>query len=94
MIFEGDSVANLYIGNGSDHETMMQETFRKDLTRHRVKSRTLKRQLVAYADEYSHSGYDIPRGIGVIFEISPVKFVEDSRPAGYTQIDNISYGYR
>ena len=31
----------MYIGNGSDYETMMQEKFGKDLTPHRVKYRTL-----------------------------------------------------
>jgi hypothetical protein len=31
------------IGNWSDHETVMQEKFGKDLTLHQVKHRTLKR---------------------------------------------------
>jgi ATP-binding cassette ChvD family protein len=43
VVFEGDSVAKMYIGNWSDYETMMQEKFGKDLTPHRVKYRTLKR---------------------------------------------------
>ena len=43
IVFEGDSVAKMYIGNWSDYETMMQENFGKDLTPHRVKYRTLKR---------------------------------------------------
>jgi len=43
IVFEGDSVAKMYIGNWSDYETMMQEKFGKDLTPHRVKYRTLKR---------------------------------------------------
>jgi hypothetical protein len=42
-VFEGDSQAKMYIGNGSDYEAMMTEKFGKDLTRHRVKYRTLKR---------------------------------------------------
>jgi len=37
------SIAKIYIGNGSDYETMMQERFGKDLTPHRVRYRTLKR---------------------------------------------------
>jgi ATP-binding cassette ChvD family protein len=43
VVFEGDSVAKMYIGNWSDYEVMMQEKFGKDLTPHRVKYRTLKR---------------------------------------------------
>ncbi len=43
IVFEGDSVAKMYIGNWSDYETMMQEKFGKDLTPHRVKYRTMKR---------------------------------------------------
>jgi len=42
--FEGDSVANMYIGNWADYETIMMEKHGKDLTPHRVKYRTLKRQ--------------------------------------------------
>ena len=43
IVYEGDSVAKMYIGNWSDYETMMQEKFGKDLTPHRVKYRTMKR---------------------------------------------------
>ena len=43
IVFEGDSVARMYIGNWSDYETMMREKFGKDLTPHRVKYRTLRR---------------------------------------------------
>ncbi|MEJ5224745.1 MAG: energy-dependent translational throttle protein EttA, partial [Anaerolineales bacterium] len=43
IVFEGDSVAKMHIGNWSDYETMMREKFGKDLTPHRVKYRTLKR---------------------------------------------------
>ncbi|MBL0348477.1 energy-dependent translational throttle protein EttA [Candidatus Villigracilis affinis] len=43
IVYEGDSVAKMYIGNWSDYETMMTEKFGKDLTPHRVKYRTLKR---------------------------------------------------
>jgi ATP-binding cassette ChvD family protein len=43
IVFEGDSVAKMYLGNWSDYETMMREKFGKDLTPHRVKYRTLKR---------------------------------------------------
>ncbi len=43
IVFEGDSLAKMYIGNWSDYETMMREKFGKDLTPHRVKYRTLKR---------------------------------------------------
>ena len=43
IVFEGDSVAKMYIGNWSDYETMMREKIGKDLTPHRLKYRTLKR---------------------------------------------------
>jgi ATP-binding cassette ChvD family protein len=43
VVFQGDSVAKMYIGNWSDYERMMREKFGKDLTPHRVKYRTLKR---------------------------------------------------
>ncbi|MCL4273684.1 MAG: energy-dependent translational throttle protein EttA [Anaerolineales bacterium] len=43
VVFEGDSVAKMYIGNWSDYEAMMVEKFGKDLTPHRVKYRTIKR---------------------------------------------------
>ena len=43
VVYEGDSIAKMYIGNWSDYETMMQEKFGQDLTPHRVKYRTLKR---------------------------------------------------
>jgi energy-dependent translational throttle protein EttA len=43
LAFEGDSQARLFLGNWSDYETHMQETFGKDLQPHRVKYRTLKR---------------------------------------------------
>jgi len=43
IVFEGDSVAKMYLGNWSDYETMMEEKFGKDLTPHRVKYRTMKR---------------------------------------------------
>ena len=43
VVFEGDSVAKMYIGNWSDYEAMMVEKFGKDLTPHRVKYRTMKR---------------------------------------------------
>ena len=43
VVYEGDSIAKMYIGNWSDYETMMEEKFGKDLTPHRVKYRTLKR---------------------------------------------------
>ena len=43
IVFGGDSVAKMYIGNRSDYEAMMREKFGKDLTPHRVKYRTLKR---------------------------------------------------
>jgi energy-dependent translational throttle protein EttA len=43
IVFEGDSVAKMYVGNWSDYEAMIQEKFGKDLTPHRVKYRTIKR---------------------------------------------------
>jgi len=43
IVYEGDSIAKMYVGNWSDYETMMTEKFGKDLTPHRVKYRTLKR---------------------------------------------------
>ena len=43
VVFEGDSIAKMYVGNWSDYETAMMEKFGKDLTPHRVKYRTLKR---------------------------------------------------
>jgi len=43
IVYEGDSVAKMYIGNWSDYEVMMREKFGQDLTPHRVKYRTLKR---------------------------------------------------
>jgi hypothetical protein len=43
IVFEGNSIAKMYLGNGPDYETMMQEKSGKDLTPHRVKYRTLKR---------------------------------------------------
>ena len=43
VVFEGNSVAKMYIGNWSDYETMMMEKFGKDLQPHRVKYRQLKR---------------------------------------------------
>jgi sulfate-transporting ATPase len=43
VVFEGDSIAKMYLGNWSDYETMMQDKFGKDLTPHRVKYRVLKR---------------------------------------------------
>jgi ATP-binding cassette ChvD family protein len=43
IVYEGDSVAKMYVGNWSDYETAMMEKFGKDLTPHRVKYRTLKR---------------------------------------------------
>ena len=32
VVFKGDSIAKMYIGNGSNYETMMQEMFRQGLT--------------------------------------------------------------
>ncbi|HEX7621845.1 MAG TPA: energy-dependent translational throttle protein EttA [Anaerolineales bacterium] len=43
LAFEGDSQARLFLGNWSDYETHMQETYGKDLQPHRAKYRTLKR---------------------------------------------------
>jgi len=43
LAFEGDSQARLFLGNWSDYEAHMQETYGKDLLPHRVKYRTLKR---------------------------------------------------
>lgn len=43
VVFEGDSVAKMYVGNWSDYEAFMMEKFGKDLTPHRVKYRMLKR---------------------------------------------------
>jgi len=43
LAFEGDSQAHLFLGNWSDYETHMQETYGKDLQPHRAKYRTLKR---------------------------------------------------
>src|SRR5215208_6405233 len=43
IVFEGDSVAKMYLGNWSDYETMMMEKHGKDLTPHRVKYRQMKR---------------------------------------------------
>jgi len=43
LAFEGDSQARLFLGNWSDYEAHLQETYGKDLQPHRVKYRTLKR---------------------------------------------------
>ncbi|MBI5353457.1 MAG: energy-dependent translational throttle protein EttA [Chloroflexi bacterium] len=43
VVFEGDSIAKMYVGNWSDYEEMMMEKFGKDLQPHRVKYRQLKR---------------------------------------------------
>jgi sulfate-transporting ATPase len=43
IVFEGDSIAKMYIGNWSDYEEMMMEKFGKDLQPHRVTYRQLKR---------------------------------------------------
>ncbi len=43
LAFEGDSQARLILGNWTDYETHMRETYGKDLQPHRVKYRTLKR---------------------------------------------------
>jgi ATP-binding cassette ChvD family protein len=43
LAFEGDSQARLFLGNWSDYEAHMQETYGKDLQPHRVKYRILKR---------------------------------------------------
>ena len=43
LAFEGDSQARLFLGNWTDYETNMRETYGKDIQPHRVKYRTLKR---------------------------------------------------
>jgi ATPase subunit of ABC transporter with duplicated ATPase domains len=43
LAFEGDSQARLFLGNWTDYEAHMRETYGKDLQPHRVKYRTLKR---------------------------------------------------
>jgi ATP-binding cassette ChvD family protein len=43
LAFEGDSQARLFLGNWTDYEAHMHETYGKDLQPHRVKYRTLKR---------------------------------------------------
>src|SRR5512137_2469691 len=43
LAFEGDSQARLFLGNWTDYETHMKETYGKDLQPHRVKYRVLKR---------------------------------------------------
>ncbi len=43
IVFEGESIAKMYVGNWSDYAAFMMEKFGKDLTPHRVKYRTLKR---------------------------------------------------
>jgi ATPase subunit of ABC transporter with duplicated ATPase domains len=43
LAFEGDSQAHLFLGNWSDYESHMQETYGIDLQPHRVKYRSLKR---------------------------------------------------
>jgi sulfate-transporting ATPase len=43
IVFEGESIAKMYVGNWSDYEAFMMDKFGKDLTPHRVKYRTLKR---------------------------------------------------
>ncbi|HUH98369.1 MAG TPA: energy-dependent translational throttle protein EttA [Anaerolineales bacterium] len=43
IVFEGDSVVQMYIGNWSDYAAMMLEKYGRDLTPHRVKYRMLKR---------------------------------------------------
>src|SRR5512136_17313 len=43
LVFEGDSQARLFLGNWSDYEAHMRETYGKDLQPHRVKYRVLKR---------------------------------------------------
>jgi len=43
LAFEGDSQAHLFLGNWSDYEAHLQETYGKDLLPRRVKYRTLKR---------------------------------------------------
>ena len=43
LAFVGDSQARLFLGNWSDYEAHMLETYGKDIQPHRVKYRTLKR---------------------------------------------------
>jgi sulfate-transporting ATPase len=43
LAFEGDSQVHLFLGNWSDYETHMRDTYGKDIQPHRVKYRTLKR---------------------------------------------------
>jgi len=43
LAFEGDSQAHLFLGNWSDYEAHLQETYGKDFLPRRVKYRTLKR---------------------------------------------------
>ena len=43
LAFEGDSQTRLFLGNWSDYEAHMRETYGKDLQPHRVKYRALKR---------------------------------------------------
>ncbi len=43
LAFEGDSQAHLFLGNWSDYESHMQETYGINLQPHRVKYRSLKR---------------------------------------------------
>lgn len=43
LAFEGDSQAHLFLGNWSDYEAHMLETYGRDIQPHRVKYRTLKR---------------------------------------------------
>ncbi len=43
LAFEGDSQAHLFLGNWSDYEAHLLETYGKDVIPHRVKYRTLKR---------------------------------------------------
>ena len=43
IVFEGDSLAKMYLGTWSDYEAMMKDKFGKDLAPHRVKYRMLKR---------------------------------------------------
>jgi len=42
VVYEGYSIAKMYIGNWSDYEAMMWEKFGKDFTPHRQKYRILK----------------------------------------------------
>jgi energy-dependent translational throttle protein EttA len=43
IVFEGESIAKMYLGNWSDYAAFMEEKYGKDITPHRVKYRTLKR---------------------------------------------------